>query len=136
MSKLLEQLKRHEGHRSQLYTCSAGKLTIGYGHNIEELGVSGAVSELMLAEDVAVAYDAAMTVPYWDGLNPARQDVLANMVFNMGFPRFSGFKKMHAALEIDDYDTASKEMLDSKWAVQVGDRARELSAQMSNGEYA
>ena len=49
------------------------------------------------------------------------------MCFNMGSPRVSKFKKMFAALEVQDYQTASKEMLDSKWANQVPNRARRLS---------
>ena len=136
MSKLLEQLKRHEGFRTQLYADTVGKLTIGYGHNIEDLGVSGSVAELMLAEDVAIAYEAAMTMDYYPRLNPARQDAITNMVFNMGLTKFLGFKNMNAALFIGDYDLAAREALDSKWAVQVGDRARELASQIATGEYA
>ena len=136
MSKLLEQLKRQEGYSTKLYSCSAGKLTIGWGHNIEDLGISGAVAELMLSEDVAVAYDAAMTMDYWDSLNPARQDCITNMIFNLGLPRFMGFKNMNAALFLGDYEMAADEMENSKWYTQVGDRGRELEAQMRNGEYA
>ena len=54
------------------------------------------------------------------------------MCFNMGSPRVSKFQKMLAALEVQDYQTASTEMLDSRWASQVPNRARELSEIMKN----
>ena len=136
MSQLIDQLKRHEGYRSKPYTCSAGKLTIGYGRNLDDVGISDEEAEVMLESDVLIAQQAANTLDYYETLDSVRQDVIVNMIFNMGMTRFLGFKNMNAALYVKDYNLASTEMLSSKWAVQVGDRSRELSAQMKNGEYA
>jgi len=136
MSKLVDQLKRHEGFRNRMYKDTVGKNTVGFGRNMDDVPITSTVAEMMLSEDVAVAYDAATQLDYWANLSPARQDVVTNMIFNMGLPRFMGFKNMNAALFLSDFDMAADEMMDSKWAVQVGDRARELSAQMRNGEYA
>ena len=57
-----------------------------------------------------------------------------DMLFNLGLSRLSGFKRMFRALRKGDYDTASKEMLDSKWARQVGPRAKRLAKMMKTGE--
>ena len=134
--KLIEQISRHEGTVLSLYKCSAGKLTIGTGHNIEDLGISQEVSDVMLGEDLQIAQQAAESMDYYYSLNNARQGVITNMVFNMGMPTFLKFKNMNAALNVGDYEVAADEMKDSVWYVQVGDRGRELEAQMRNGEYA
>ena len=136
MSRLIDQIKKHEGFRSRMYKDTVGVNTIGFGRNMDDVPVSEGVAELMLMEDVAVATDAASTMDYWPELNDVRQDVIVNMVFNLGFTRFAKFKNMRAALLIGDYTLTAKEMLDSKWAKQVGRRAEELAAQMDTGEYA
>ena len=71
----------------------------------------------------------------WTEHNEVRQGVLINMMYNLGWPRLSKFKKMLAAFESKDYKLASIEMLDSKWAVQVGRRATELSDIMKAGTH-
>ena len=136
VSKLIEQIKRHEGFRSKAYVCSAGKTSVGYGRNLDDVGITVEEAEVLLASDVRIASEAAESMDYWDTLNDVRQDTITNMIFNLGLPRFLGFKKMNAALYVGDWQLAATEMLSSKWAIQVGDRARELSAQMANGEYA
>jgi lysozyme len=70
---------------------------------------------------------------WWRGLNDTRQRVLANMCFNLGYPRLSKFKKFLAAAKDQDWETAADEMMDSKWATQVGDRAVRLREKMLNG---
>ena len=74
-------------------------------------------------------------LPYFDHLTEARQNVLIDMCFNMGWHGLMAFQKMFAALEIAHYTAAAKEMMDSKWARhrQVGERASELSAMMREG---
>ena len=128
----VEIIKKHEGKRLKLYECPAGKLTIGYGHNIEDNGISNAVAELMLQEDIEAAErDARLAFDFFGALSPVRQSVVIMMLFNLGLPRLLGFKKMIMALAQGDHEKASIEMLDSKWARQVGYRAAELSAMMN-----
>ena len=70
---------------------------------------------------------------WWLKLDDNRQRVLANMCFNLGYPRLRNFKKFLAALQTGNWEEAAEEMLDSKWAVQVGDRAKRLSKRMEKG---
>ncbi|MCV6587566.1 MAG: hypothetical protein OIF57_00865 [Marinobacterium sp.] len=73
------------------------------------------------------------TIPIFTRLDAARQLVLANMAYNLGVPRLKGFRKMWRALEQGDYKLAAAEMLDSRWARQVGKRATELAEQRRAG---
>ena len=135
MSKLEEQLIRHEGERLKPYRDSEGVLTIGIGHNLEE-GISPAISRMIFEEDLAEATEELIRAhPVVMRLTQARRDVLINMAFNMGLSRLAGFRRMWAAIGNGDFDRASDEMLDSKWAGQVGNRAIELSEQMRTGQY-
>lgn len=136
MDLLIEQLKKHEGFRSKPYLCTAGKLTIGYGRNLDDVGVSEAEAMELLRQDVARARrEVMLNIPVANVLDDARADVLINMCFNMGIYRLMGFKRMIAALEQRDYMQASAEMQNSKWAKQVGTRSVELMVQMQTGMY-
>lgn len=136
MDQLTAQLKRHEGYRSKPYLCSAGKLTIGYGRNLDDVGVSRSEAFELLRQDIARArWDVEKNIACANKLNIPRQDVLINMCFNMGIYNLLLFKKMIAALEKRDYDEAAKQMLNSRWATQVGYRAVELAEQMRTGRY-
>jgi lysozyme len=136
MNKLVEQLKRHEGLELSPYKDTVGKLTIGYGRNLDDVGISEKEAEFMLRNDIAIAITEADKAFDWlQNLNDARKDVVYNMVFNMGLPRFKGFKKMIAALERNYFAVAADEMMDSRWAQQVGIRALELQNQMLTGKY-
>lgn len=130
MSNLLEQIKRHEGLRLKPYRDTVGKLTIGYGRNLDDVGITKAEAERMLLMDISRTEDELLQFDWYSDLEPHRQDVLVNMCFNMGLPTLLKFKNMIAALESGDYDKAADEMLDSKWARQVGGRAEELAEQM------
>lgn len=133
MTNLIARIKQHEGFRTHPYKDSVGKLTIGYGRNIEDNGISEAEAETMLRHDVLAAQDAAGQFTWYRKQNAARKDVLTEMVFNMGLPRVLGFKKMIQALRDDDHEEAAYQMMDSKWAIQVGKRAETLSSLMSHG---
>jgi len=132
ITKLKDDLERDEELKLMLYPDTEGKLTIGIGRNIEDNGISKEEAYYMLENDVWATVNACKSVfPWFDELTEDRQRVVANMVFNMGMHRFLGFIKMIGALKGGDYETASKEMLDSKWARQVGDRAQRLAELMS-----
>ncbi len=131
---LIQQLKRHEGLSLRPYICSAGKLTIGYGRNLEDVGVSLEEAEDLLRHDVSRALaDLESALPWSARLNEVRRCVLANMVFNLGVMGLLGFQRMLSSLEDGDFEGAAREMLDSAWRVQVGDRALELAEQMRSG---
>ncbi|MCI7536560.1 MAG: glycoside hydrolase family protein [Elusimicrobiaceae bacterium] len=133
--KAAAKICRYEGFSKLPYKCPTGHLTIGYGHNLEH-GISKEAAEFILQEDLARAERAVKnSFPWWWKLDDARQFVLVDMAFNMGLAGLKGFKKMLAAVEQGDYQTAAKEMLDSKWAAQVGRRAVELSKIMEKGEW-
>lgn len=135
MDHLKEQLKRHEGFRSKPYRCSAGKLTIGYGRNLDDVGITSEEGMVLLEKDISrTKFLLQMNAPWITRLEHARADVIINMAFNIGVSRLIGFKRMIAAIERKDWSQAAAEMLDSKWASQVGSRAIELSRQMATGE--
>jgi lysozyme len=136
MSRLKELLIKHEDIKLTPYRCTSGKLTIGVGHNLDDNGISHEVAMFILEQDIAAVLRELHTAyPWITHLTPARQDALADMAFNLGLPRFSGFKKMLMALEAGDYIAAYEEMLDSRWAKQVRGRARELAIMVLTGEY-
>jgi len=130
----LEQIKRHEGLRLKPYQCTAGKTTIGYGRNLDDVGVSEFEAELMLKHDIeAATSELHRALPFTRMMDGVRHDVLVNMVFNLGISRLLRFKKFIAQLETGNYATAAIEMIDSRWAAQVGARATELAQQMRSG---
>lgn len=131
---LVSDLKRDEGLRLKPYRCSAGKLTIGYGRNLEDVGITQAEAEAMLMADIKAARrELDRVLPWWRNLSAVRQDALVNMAFNLGITRLLGFKNALAAMQAYDFDRAADEMLDSRWAAQVGDRAKRLAHMMRAG---
>lgn len=135
--RLIKSLIEHEGIRNLPYEDSVGKLTIGIGHNLDDMPLSNRAIEVICEDDIAVAEaELDRNWNHWRrDLSAARQNVLVEMVFNLGYPRFSKFVKFIAAIEDKDYDKAADEMLDSKWARQVGRRADNLAKQMRTGQY-
>ena len=136
MSKCRELLQKHEGLKLFPYKCTAGKLTIGYGRNIEDTGISEDEAAFMLDADIdQCVSDLTTKTEYFVFLNEPRKAVVVNMLFNLGWGGYSKFRNMINALNDHDYETASAEMLDSRWARQVGGRAKELSRIMRSGEF-
>ena len=132
----LKTVKRDEGLRLKPYRCTEGKLTIGYGRNIEDHGINEEEAELMLQNDLLWAESGCFHVfSDWWKLNEVRKGVLINMAFNLGIPRLRQFKNMIAAVDKHDYEKAADEMLDSKWAKQVGNRATRLADTMRSGKW-
>ena len=116
------------------YTCPAGKLTIGYGHNLENNGITPAQAQQLLVDDAIQAMrDASDLVPNWLKLSYVRQNVMTNMSYNMGKTTFSTFKKFLKAVNDGDYNTAAKEMQNSLWYSQVGPRGERLRQEMLTG---
>jgi lysozyme len=134
MDTLLAELRRDEGVRLKPYRCTAGKLTIGVGRNLDDVGISSAEADALLRNDVARVYaDLDARIPWWRGLDEVRRRVLVNMGFNLGISGLLGFKNTLRAIETGDYLVAAQGMLASKWAKQVGPRAERLALMMRDG---
>ena len=130
---VIDDLKRHEGFRSHPYHCSEGFLTIGYGLNLDD-GISEQLAAKILEWTVQERESALSgMLSFWDNLTPARKDVFLNMAFNLGIPRFLGFKKMLIAAQDGDITGVCREMQDSKWARQVKGRADDLIERYRHG---
>ena len=125
---MIGMLKRHEGLRLKPYQDTIGKLTIGYGRNLDDRGISKEEAEYLLKNDISrVMSEVRGSIDFFDNLNEARQNVLLDMCFNMGLAGLLGFQKMLKSLNEGNYAKAAEEMLNSKWASQVGNRAKELA---------
>jgi len=132
---IIDLLIKHEGLRLKPYRDTVGKLTIGVGRNLDDMGITEKEARFMLENDIVRIKKTLMqTFPWYPNLFKKRKDVVVNMVFNLGITRFKRFRKLIKAIQIQDYDRAAKEMLDSKWAKQVGRRASELARMMKTGE--
>ncbi len=129
-----DDIIRDEGMLLKPYHCSAGKLTIGVGRNLEDNGISTQEALLLLENDISRAANELDRAMFgWRDFSEDRQRALLNMCFNMGWPRMSEFKKMIVAIWNGDWDTAAAEALDSKWATQVGQRAFRIAALLREG---
>ena len=135
-TRALEMLQEHEGVRLRPYLCSSGKLTIGYGRNLDDAGISDDEAFYMLSNDVDECMKDLAEFTWWWELNPARQSVLIDMRYNLGATGFRKFQKMIAALDDADYCKAAEEILDSKAARTnegLATRYRHLSGIMRRG---
>lgn len=132
--RLLNQLINDEGLRLRPYLCTEGKLTIGVGRNLDDRGITEAEAMYLCNNDIdACIKDLNRSLPWWKDMDDVRQEVMVNMVFNLGIKRLLGFRKALSAMRTGDYDKAAAEMLDSKWARQVGDRSKRLANMMKKG---
>lgn len=128
---LRAELEADEGRRNKIYKDSEGLDTVGIGHLVSN-GFSDAVINLIFKEDINVAENFLnKNIPWWTSLSPVRQRVLLNMAFNLN-ARLLGFKNALFAAQAGQYKTSADEMLDSKWARQVGKRAKRLAYMMAN----
>ena len=115
------------------YRDTVGKLTIGYGRNLDDVGITAAEAGVLLDTDIQRTLGDCENLPYWENLDPVRKIVIADMVYNLGFARFRGFKRFHAAMMKRDYSLAAHEMKDSRWYNQVRRRAKVLHKAMLTG---
>lgn len=123
-----QMLKRHEGLRLTVYQCTAGKKTIGYGRNLEDRGITEAEAETMLDNDIqSIEQGLVASFDFYKDLDDMRKAVLIDLGFNLGMAGLKGFKKMLKALEQGDYPEAAIQLLDSRYARQVTNRAMELA---------
>lgn len=131
---LITDLRKDEGVKAFPYRDSLGKLTIGIGRNLDEVGLSDDEINYLVSNDIdRVEAQLDRLLPWWNAMTEPRQRVLANMCFNVGINRLLGFKKALTAMQAERYTEAAKEMLDSLWARQVGNRAKRLAQMMIDG---
>lgn len=131
---LKKDLMIHEGVILKPYHCTAGRLTIGVGRNLEDIGISAEEANVLLGNDVSrVCTELDAHLPWWRQMSERRQRALANMAFNLGIGRLLDFRKMITALAAGQYDEAARQALASKWAAQVGTRAKQLAQMIEEG---
>ena len=153
----IKKLIAHEGLRLEVYKDSLGIDTIGIGRNLEDRGITKEELDWMDIPNMAIVHTMGITEadamylaendvqiveeelvrahPCVNKLDAVRQLVVMDMAFNMGVPRLCKFKNMWNAIHEEKYDVAAKEMLDSRWAIQVKSRSTKLANAMHNGEF-
>lgn len=155
-AKLTAMLKAEEARRNRLYldTATPPRITGGIGHNFTDNPVPGIPARVgfaltddqvdrLFATDLAQAVaNVRARLPWTDQLSPARFDALAALAFQLGIAGLLGFKRMLAALERGDFDSAEAELWDSRMARQLGDgkgkrqdRMDRLAALIHTGQY-
>ena len=152
----VNKLIAHEGLRLQVYKDTLGIDTIGIGRNLEDRGITKEELDWMDIPSMDAVYEYGITEadamylakndvqiveeelvrahPCVEELDAVRQLVLMDMAFNMGVPRLRKFQKMWNAVHEKKFDIAAKEMLDSRWAIQVKSRSTKLAHAMYSGE--
>jgi lysozyme len=142
IAKTEDLIKTHEGLRLAPYKCSANHWTIGWGHSLTAHGeaiptsISLSKAREYFSQDLIDAISACETIfTGWNDIDDVRQAILVDMAFNLGGPGLRKFKKMIAAVNNRRWNRASVEMLDSRWANQVGSRAVELARMMESGKW-
>lgn len=135
-SRLKRQLILHEGLKLRSYNDSVGKITIGVGRNISDVGISEDEAFYLLSNDLEKCIDALdKAFPWWKELSEVRKHVMIDMCFNLGIAGLAKFILTLESIRIGSYELASRQMLDSLWTKQVGDRAKRLSKMMKTDQF-
>ena len=134
LETLYADLLRDEGSRDRPYRDTVGKLTIGIGHNLDDVPISPRAIRVLWEDDIEAHWRGLQrALPWVLTLDPLRQRVLLNMAFNLGVPGLLAFKTTLEHVRAGRFDRAADAMLHSLWAKQVGARAQRLAAQMRTG---
>jgi lysozyme len=136
LQALLDRLRESEGLRLKPYRDTVGVLTIGYGRNLDHVGISeGEANDLLMNDIRKVIWQLDDRIPWWKSLDEVRQTVIADMAFNLGVAGLMKFKNTLKAVEEGRWEDASRGMLASLWAKQVKGRATRLASMMRTGVY-
>jgi lysozyme len=128
LSTALEEfIMRHEGLILNPYRDSVGKLTIGYGRNLDDVGISKEEAHYLMRNDISNCRKDLAQYPWFFKSPYTVQTALLDMCFNLGIGGLLKFKRMIKAIEEKNYTKAALEALDSKWAKQVGSRAKDVA---------
>ena len=136
MESLEQRVKRHEGFRAHPYLCTQNALTVGWGRNLTANGITKDEAVFMLQNDLARCERDYFRLlkKVRKNCNEARREVLIEMIFQLGYMGVLGFKNMLGAIAANDFERASKEMLNSRWHNQTTERCLELSEVMKHGK--
>ncbi len=142
---LSTQLKRDEGVKLKPYRDTSGatgfegrrgKLTIGCGRNIDDVGLSRDEVDYLLANDIyRVQVEMNRLLPWLGQVDEIRRAVVYNLAFNIGCNGALEFSKFLLFLKTGDNTGAARELLASKWMIDVGDRAIRLANQVRSGTW-
>jgi len=133
---IIDQLSRDEGCRLKPYKDTVQKLTIGIGRNLDDVGISLEEAHYLLENDVQRAKNnCTANFSFFKNLSDARQGVMVNLCFNMGAGALNKFPRFLGAMERGEWENAARELLDSRYATQVGDRAKRLAKQIVTDEW-
>lgn len=133
---LLDEIERDEGYRQFPYydTAEPPRLTIGFGFNLTDVGLSRQECQLIAAVRLRkIDQHLSEALPWYGSLTGRRRDALCGMAYNLGVQKLLTFKNMCAALKAADYAKAAEEALDSTWATQVGERAKRIAHSIKEG---
>lgn len=129
-----KQLKIDEGFKRYPYHDSVGKLTVGFGLNLDDRGIFPEEAEVLLQNDLVYLHrEFCLLIPWYVNLDSQRQAVLMNMGFNLGLMGLMNFRNMLECVRLGKFADAAKEMVNSKWYKQVGSRAQRLALIMELG---
>ncbi len=141
MDRLLESVKKHEGYRNKVYLDTLGKRTVGVGHLcVEDFWEDDKEYEekflmTILEHDLQTAIKGAKELMAENGcmdMDEVAEEIIIEMIFQLGKTGVSKFKNMWKALSELNYVGASYEMLDSKWAKQTTNRANGMADTMKS----
>jgi lysozyme len=125
----------HESLKLKPYTCTAGKLTIGVGRNLDDRGISESEAMFLFQNDLEDTLQHCKRFPWFDHLSEVRQAAIADLMFNLGPTRFAGFRNFIKAMADRDYTWAGTELEDSKWFAQVGRRSRRIKSMIQTNRW-
>ena len=132
---LIESIKKHEGYVGVVYKDSLGIDTIGYGFAIKDLELDADICDIILERKIKNLQDRVKNKFSWyKYMPPEIQDVVMEMCYQLGVTGVSKFRKTIAYLQNKEFKNASIEMLDSRWAKQTPNRAKELSNRVKEVE--
>ena len=134
-NRFIKQMRFHEGVKNKVYKDHLGIETIGVGRNLVDRGLSDEEVDYLLTNDITIVENELDNgLSWWRDLDEVRQRALADLAFNMGIPRLHGFVKMLDALKGRDYHRAADELLDSRYAKQVGARSDRVAEMIRTGQ--
>lgn len=151
MNEKIQRLVMHEGMRLKPYYCTKGKQTIGVGRNLDdnplteeekrvcgdwEKGITKNAAFYLLRHDIErVEKECKKKIAFYELLDDERQYALLDMAFNLGIAGVLKFKKMLMAMACGYFEDAAKECLDSKYAKEVGQRAKRIAETIRTGKF-
>ncbi len=128
MKDLIEKIKHHEGFVDHVYKCTEGFDTIGYGFAVKDLEMPEHIAEeLLIIKLEKLQKNANSRFKWLEDMPQQVQEVVINMCYQLGVNGVSKFRKAISAMQEGDWEEAANEMLDSLWARQTPNRAKELS---------